>query len=157
MTIQIKLYENKDKYDSVKVDRLNTFINNYQSCIQLLASHINSNQMLKIDTSVKPVDSHSPLIKVEQMNPIDMASGHRIGVRPEQKIKKPTTGLMKPPVSKGLPIKRAGTIHRTVSLYENEFNLPSAVSTDHSFTTDSVGRCSDTQNTADGSDCVTDC
>ncbi|ELP87262.1 hypothetical protein EIN_094990 [Entamoeba invadens IP1] len=135
---QTKIIQKRALYDSEKVDKLNAFVDNYQSCLQLLANQININRTYHITTTVPPVE-HGASPFVESENPKDIIADRRIGILPGEKapvIKNPV-GLLKPPPSNGIPL--ISPVHRTVSMYEDEFNKQVIVSSDSYFSTDSLG------------------
>ncbi|BFU23189.1 hypothetical protein KM1_208810 [Entamoeba histolytica HM-3:IMSS] len=134
MEIQLRLFDKKNQFDSSELDRLNAFINCYQHCLQLLANQINMNQTLKLDTVVSPIDSCTPLIVPTMEDPKEAIADKRIGMVTPRSFKKLT--LVKPPECKGLPICQP--IHRTISLYSDEFEKQTGISADPFYTTDSL-------------------
>ncbi|KAL7713742.1 VHS domain-containing protein [Entamoeba marina] len=134
--LEFQLQLTQQTYEKEQIDVFNALVNNYQSTLQLLANSINSNQTNRCSTVMKPIDTHGPLIKV-QNEPKYQRDSHNVHSqkKPVERSKF-SVRLAQPPTSNGLPIQNP--ISRTVSMCTD--NLPPArtVSTDHFFTTDCV-------------------
>ncbi|KAL7716432.1 VHS domain-containing protein [Entamoeba marina] len=147
--IQLKLTE-QTLYKQEQIDKFNALVNNYQSSLQLLANSINSNKTDRHTTVITPIDSHSPLIQVQNDNS-GTVSPHLKNAPVERH--KFSVKLAQPPKSNGLPIRNP--ISRTFSLWANNALTVNTVSTDHFFTTDCLD-CDKVEDESNYDDCETE-
>lgn len=156
MEMQMKVFTKQNSFDSEKVDKINAFINSFQSCLQSLANQINTNQN-KIDITISPIDMDCPQMNITKEDPKIAIADKRIG-KSLSKPSKRISLIQPPPTSYGL--LNSKPIQRTISCYSNEFVEQKTVSCDSFYTTDSIIDSTSegvVEKTTEFDDCDTNC